>query len=178
MITWELLGVALIVAAMLLVCWAVNAWGARRSLRGILGGGTPGARGVGRCRRARRHRRPLDIRPLPAELRGYYSDVCRRTEEAFSTAPHDAVHQLDLLASEALRQCGYPVDTLEHDLAWVLPAAPEVVEDYRSAHAIALGDDGGIASEPDLRLAMFHYHALLKSLLDDGGPGHLTRAGR
>ena len=116
---------------------------------------------------------------MPPELRSYYIGVCRRTEEAYSKAPRDAVRQLDLLLTEALRQCGYPVDTFEHDLAGILAAAPEVVvEDFRSARAIALGNDSGIASEPDLRLAMFHYHTLLKTLLDEGDPGHLTRAHR
>jgi hypothetical protein len=60
----------------------------------------------------------------------------------------------------------------------ILPAAPQVVEDYRAAHSIALGNENGIASEPDLRLALFHYHSLLKALLEDEGPQHLENPPR
>lgn len=71
-----------------------------------------------------------------------------------------------------------PVDTFEHDVAAIQPSAPRVVEDYRTAHAIALANDNGMATEPDLRLAMFHYQSLLKTLLEDDGPGRLAESQR
>jgi hypothetical protein len=55
---------------------------------------------------------------------------------------------------------------------------PDAGEDYRTAHSIAVGNDNGMASEPDLRLAMFHYHSLLKTLLEDDGPGRLAESPR
>jgi hypothetical protein len=78
------------------------------------------------------------------------------------------------------------VDTFEHDVAAIQPSAPRVVEDYRTAHAIALDNDNGMATEPDLRLAMFHYQSPLKTLLEttapagwpspsDRGPAHHAR---
>jgi hypothetical protein len=178
MTAWELSSVAALPVASLAACWALNGWKRGqfwpRRLRG---------KHVGDCGALRAHwsasrRRPLDIRPLPPDLRAYYTGVCRTTEAAFGSAPRQVIHELDLLVREALRQCGYPVDTFEHNLARILPTAPQVVEDYRTAHAIALANDSGIASEPDLRLAMFHYHELLKTLLDDGGPERLTKAQR
>jgi hypothetical protein len=95
-------------------------------------------------------------------------------EAAFSTAPRASLQKLDLLVAEMLRECGYPVETFEHDVTTILPRAPRVVEDYRTAHSIALGNDNGMASEPDLRLAMFHYHSLLRTLLEDDGSESLA----
>jgi hypothetical protein len=118
------------------------------------------------------------IRPLPSALRAQYAGAVRGVEAAFSTAPQLTLRKLDQLVGEMLRHCGYPVDTFEHDVATILPSAPPVVEDYRTAHSIALGSDNGMASEPDLRLAMFHYHSLLKTLLEDDGPGRLAEAQR
>jgi hypothetical protein len=43
---------------------------------------------------------------------------------------------------------------------------PEVVENYRIAHEIALRDRDGQASTEDLRKAMVHYRALFEELLE------------
>jgi hypothetical protein len=118
------------------------------------------------------------IRPLPFALRAEYAAAIRGVEAGFSTAPGAELDKLDLLVREILRHCGYPVDTFEHDVAAIQPSAPRVVEDYRTAHAIALANDNGMATEPDLRLAMFHYQSLLKTLLEDDGPGRLAESQR
>jgi hypothetical protein len=178
MIAWVLSSVAALSVALLAICWALNRGKRSQFWPRLLRGKHEGECGAFRAHRSASRRPPLDIRPLPADLRAYYTGVCRTTEAAFGSTPRRAIHELDLLVREALRQCGYPVDTFEHNLARILPAAPQVVEDYRTAHAIALANDSGIASEPDLRLAMFHFHELFKTLLDDDGPERLTKARR
>ena len=173
-VAWEPLGAAMAVAALLVACWAFHGGRWRRLLRVP----APRACGASRSYRSAGRPRPLSLRPLPPELRAYFAEARRSTEATFSTAPHAAIHELDGLAAEALRQCGYPVDTFEHDVARILSAAPRVVEDYRTAHAIALANDSGIASEADLRLAMFHYHSLVETLLEGDDPGRLSRSQR
>ncbi len=73
----------------------------------------------------------------------------------------------DLLAAEALRACGHPVDEIERapvgDLSG--PAA-----DYRAAHDIALAAAQGGAAGDDLRRALAHQAALFARLLDDQRP--------
>ena len=172
MVAWEVLGVAVLVAVSLIVCWAVNAWGRSQYVPRFLRGAAPQYA----CR-ASGALGPLTITPLPAELRSYYEGACHSTEAAFWFAPRVVVHDLDLLLADALRACGYPVETFEHNVASILPAAPRVVEDYRTAHSIALANESDIASAPDLRLAMFHYHSLLEALLDEG-PHRLTGSQR
>jgi hypothetical protein len=178
MLAWRLSTVAIVVVAVLGACWIVNGWNPSRYRPGRFRRATPCRCQASRSLLSKSRRQRITIRPLPPELRAYYAEARRSTEAAFSTAPHAALHELDQLVADALRQCGYPVDTFEHDVTEILPAAPQVVEDYRTAHSIALGNDNGIASEPDLRLAMFHYHSLLRTLLEDDGPGRLTRSQR
>jgi hypothetical protein len=177
MVAWELSSVAMLTAAMLLVWWAFHRWKRNDPPWPLRGGASRGCAASGSHRPGAR-REPLHIRPLPTHLRAYYAGACRSTEASFSTAPGAAIQELDQLLADALRQCGYPVDTFEHNVARILPAAPQVVEDYRTAHSIALANDSGIASAPDLRLAMFHYHSLLRTLLEDDGPHRLTSSQR
>jgi hypothetical protein len=115
-------------------------------------------------------RRRVAIRPLRPTARHRYTGAWRGAEANFARAPGAAVRQLDALAANVMRERGYPVETFEHDVGDILPVAPEVVEDYRAAHVVALAND--IASDRDRRLAMVHYHALLKGLLDDSGDDH------
>jgi hypothetical protein len=178
MLAWRVSSVAILVVGVLVACWIINGWNRSQYWPWCFRRATRRRCGASRSFLSASRRQRITIRPLPPELRAYYAEACRSTEAAFSTAPHAALHELDLLVADALRQCGYPVDTFEHNVTRILPAAPQVVEDYRTAHSIALGNDNGIASEPDLRLAMFHYHSLLQTLLEDDGPERLTRSQR
>jgi hypothetical protein len=178
MLAWRITTIALLVVGVLAACWIITSWNRPQYWPTHFRRVSRRRCGVTRSLRSASRRQRITIKPLPPEARAYYAGACRSTEEAFSTAPHAALHELDQLVADALRQCGYPVDTFEHNVTKILPAAPQVVEDYRAAHSIALGNDNGIASEPDLRLAMFHYHSLLKTLLEDDGPERLTRSER
>jgi hypothetical protein len=178
MAVWELWRVALLVGVLLAACWALNAWNRDQFWPRFLRRGAPPRCPATKRSLSTRGRRPFSLRPLPLELRTYYAGVCERTAAGFSASPRAAVHDLDLLVAEVLRQCGFPVEAFEHNVAKILPAAPQVVEDYRTAHVIALANDSGIASEPDLRLAMFHYHELFKMLLEDDGPQPLSKSQR
>jgi len=46
---------------------------------------------------------------------------------------------------------------------------PEVVQNYRAAHGIALANGQGQATTEDLRQAMVHYRSLFEDLLSDDG---------
>lgn len=181
MAAWRFLILAVLVVAVLMACWITSGWNRRGrwprpgQYRGRLARRRCGA---GRSLLPALRRRRITIRPLPPELRDYYAGAYRSMEAAFQAAPQATLHQVDQLAADVLRHRGYPVETFEHNVTAILPAAPQVVEDYRAAHSIALGNDSGIASEPDLRLALFHYHSLLKTLLADEGPQRLTNPPR
>jgi len=66
-----------------------------------------------------------------------------------------------------MRTRGYPVGEFERRAADLSVDHPRMVENYRSAHEIALRDSHGEASTEDLRRAMVHYRALFEDLLEE-----------
>jgi len=59
---------------------------------------------------------------------------------------------------------GYPVSDFEQRSADLSVDHPEVVQNYRAGHDIALRHRRGEASTEDLRQAMIHYRALFDEL--------------
>ena len=62
---------------------------------------------------------------------------------------------------------GYPVGEFERRAADLSVDHPRVVQNYRSAHEIALRDSRGEASTEDLRRAMVCYRVLFEDLLEE-----------
>ena len=60
---------------------------------------------------------------------------------------------------------GYPVGDFDERVAHISVDHPKLVENYRSAHSIALRDANGQATTEDLRQAMVHYKYLFEDLL-------------
>ena len=70
------------------------------------------------------------------------------------------------MADDAVEYHGYPVGDFEQRAADISVDYPVVVENYRSAHEIALRHNRGQASTEDLRKAMVHYRTLFQELLE------------
>ncbi len=113
-----------------------------------------------------KRREALDIRPLPDDARERYSASWNETQERFVDAPSEAVGEADRLVQEVMRERGYPVESFEQRAADISVDHPQVVEDFRAAHAISLANDHGEASTEDLRQAMVHYRSLFEQLLE------------
>ena len=64
-----------------------------------------------------------------------------------------------------MRDRGYPVDDFDQRAADLSVDHPQVVDDYRAAHAIAARNDRSEASTEDLRQALVHYRSLFEELL-------------
>ena len=71
-----------------------------------------------------------------------------------------------------MRKRGYPVDNFDTKVDMLSADHPEVVEQYRAAHAITGQQD---RSTEDVRQAFMHYRLLFAALLDDGVPRHHAR---
>src|SRR2546422_56692 len=76
-----------------------------------------------------------------------------------------ALADADRLVHQALAECGYPVDDFEQRAAHISVDHPEVVANYRSAHAVHVSDRGGEATTEELRHAFVGYRALFDELL-------------
>ena len=60
---------------------------------------------------------------------------------------------------------GYPITNFEQQAADISVDHPEVLRNYRAAHAIAEANAKQPSSTEDLRQAMVHYRALFNDLL-------------
>jgi len=115
-------------------------------------------------RRARRVEH-LDIRPLTTGERGRYSGLWHVAQERFVDSPAMAVAEADQLVAEVMRVRGYPMADFEQRAEDISVVYPQLVTNYRAAHAIALDSAAKRAGTEDLRQAMVHYRALFEELL-------------
>jgi hypothetical protein len=113
-----------------------------------------------------KRRESLDIRSLDPERQEQFATSWRDTQSRFVDEPSQAVGDADRLVQDVMRERGYPVDDFDQRSADVSVDHPEVVSDYRAAHAISLANDHGEASTEDLRQAMIHYRSLFDALLE------------
>src|SRR4051794_18427881 len=108
----------------------------------------------------------LEIRALDPGERDRYSERWRVVQALFVDDPASAVGDADTLIGDVMRARGYPVGDFEQRAADVSVNHPQVVDHYRTAHAIATRQRSGVADTEQLRQAMVHYRALFADLLD------------
>jgi hypothetical protein len=87
-------------------------------------------------------------------------------------APSEAVSDADELIQQVMTTRGYPVEDFDRRAADVSVEHPDVVENYRAAHSIAVKEARADAAGDTeaLRKAMVYYRSLFDELLivDDG----------
>jgi LPXTG-motif cell wall-anchored protein len=83
----------------------------------------------------------------------------------FIDSPKGALSEADDLVTSLMKARGYPVSDFDQRVADVSVGHPRVIEDYRSAHEIALRVGKDEASTEDLRTAMIHYRSLFEELV-------------
>lgn len=118
---------------------------------------------------ARREKRlsKLHIVALAPEQRQRFAQAWRDEQARFVDDPRMAVDRADSLVAEVMRARGYPVGDFEQRAADVSVDHPQVVDNYRAAHDIAVRDKNGKATTEELRKAMVHYRALFEDLLEN-----------
>jgi hypothetical protein len=88
-------------------------------------------------------------------------------QTGFVDRPQVAVADADRLVTDLMRERGYPVDDFETRSDLVSVDHPDVVENYRTAHGIAVRTVDGRTSTEDLRQAVISYRALFEEMLVD-----------
>lgn len=137
---------------------------------------------------ARQQRRQkLDIRPLAPEQRQRYARAWQQVQADFVDQPYEAVANADKLVTEVMRERGYPIEDFEQHANDLSVDYPQLVENYRGAHAVATRQKS--ANTEELRKAMLHYRNLFQELLGeqrdqtghavaDGNPAAAPRDGQ
>ena len=95
----------------------------------------------------------------------------------FVDAPTDAVGRAERLVTRVMRERGYPIDDFDQRAADISVDHPDIVENYRSAHAIYQSQHNGEINTEDARQAFVHYRALFDRLLGTD-PEHRERQRR
>jgi hypothetical protein len=107
----------------------------------------------------------LNIRDLDATERERFSSEWQLVQSRFVDYPKGAVTEADELVSSLMKARGYPVADFDQRAADISVDHPRVVENYRSAHGIALRLGRGEATTEELRTAMIHYRSLFEELV-------------
>jgi len=108
----------------------------------------------------------FSIKALTPAAREQFAEEWAATQRRFVDDPALAVTEADALVNRVMVARGYPMTDFEQRAADVSVAYPDVVQNYRSARAIAIRHARGEAGTEDLREAMVYYRSLLIELLD------------
>ena len=107
----------------------------------------------------------LSIRDLDSMEHERFSKRWEAVQSRFVDSPKGAVAEADDLVSSVMKTRGYPVSDFDQRAADISVDHPRVVENYRSAHEIALRVGKDQASTEELRAAMIHYRSLFEELV-------------
>jgi hypothetical protein len=117
----------------------------------------------------------LDIRPLDPAAAERYRAQWTDVQARFVDDPPGAVQEADTLIQSVMRDRGYPVEEFDRRAADLSVDHPDVVENYRAAHGIAVAHSRGNAGTDELRKAIQHYRALFGELLETRETEEATR---
>jgi len=168
----------IVIAALVLILIGIAAWSVgrrRRSARlkeqfGPEYDRTVGELGEQRAAEAdllareKKHKK-LDITSLTPEARQEHAATWQRVQAEFVDDPQDAVGRAERLVTRVMRERGYPIDDFDQRAADISVDHPDIVENYRSAHAIYQSQHNGDISTEHARQAFVHYRALFDRLL-------------
>jgi hypothetical protein len=107
----------------------------------------------------------LNIRDLDPMEHERFSKRWEAVQSRFVDSPKGAVTEADDLVSSLMKTRGYPVSDFDQRAADISVVHPRLVENYRSAHEIALRVGKDAATTEDLRTAMIHYRSLFEELV-------------
>ncbi len=107
----------------------------------------------------------LNIRDLDRMEHERFSKRWESVQSRFVDSPKGAVAEADDLVSSVMKARGYPVSDFDQRAADISVDHSRVVENYRSAHEIALRVGKDQATTEELRTAMIHYRSLFEELV-------------
>ena len=177
--TWNTIELALVIALAVIVVTVIAAWlffrkrrtkklrtqfGGAEYDRAVEEGGTRRQAEAGLKERTERVE-SLKIRALAPGDRARFVESWSRVQARFVDGPGGAVTEADQLLGDVMSTRGYPVSDFEQRAADISVDHPLVMENYRTAHEIAVRQTHGKANTEDLRQAMIHYRTLFEELV-------------
>ena len=123
-----------------------------------------------------KQRAQFDVKPLPEATRLSFADEWRDVQEHFVDQPAQAVTDADTLITRVMEARGYPMKDFDAQAELVSVDHPDIVENYRFAHAMRQRSQTQQASTEDLREALLRYRSLFDGLLRPEGNGEADAA--
>jgi hypothetical protein len=119
----------------------------------------------------------LHIEELSPDQQHDFADRWRAAQAHFVDDPSGAISEADELVMAVMDARGYPLSDFEQRAADVSVEHPEVVQNYRAAHAIAEKNTKAGASTEELRQAMVYYRSLFDELLGASASAQQSNGG-
>jgi hypothetical protein len=107
----------------------------------------------------------LPLRSLAPAERASFAESWQLAQSEFVDGPHQAVRNAHELVQRTMHARGYPVDDFDQCVADLSVDYGDIVQHYRSAHALDQANRAGRANTEELRQALVHYRALFEELL-------------
>jgi hypothetical protein len=106
------------------------------------------------------------IRPLSSEQARTFAVEWQRVQAMFVDDPDAAASHADRLLTEVMVARGYPLEDFDTRAADLSVDHPKVVDNYRTARALASRRQRGEAGTEELRQAVLNYRELFGDLLE------------
>ncbi|QWZ10054.1 hypothetical protein KRR39_10145 [Nocardioides panacis] len=123
-----------------------------------------------------KRRSQFEVRPLSSSAANRYRDDWNDIQRGFVDEPGSAVERADRLVIQMMRDSGYPVDEFELRADDISVDHPDVSQNYRDAHRVAVAQAQGQADTEQLRQAVTSYRRLVDALLENRGAADEGRA--
>lgn len=107
------------------------------------------------------------IKPLTADEGKSFNDEWQVMQATFVDDPSTAARDADALIGRVMAARGYPESDYDQRSADVSVDHSAILDQYRTAHEIALRDAGGEANTEDLRQAVLNSHVLFAEMLEE-----------
>jgi hypothetical protein len=108
----------------------------------------------------------LSLHPLTPEDANQFDKRWHELQARFVDDPAASIHEADTLICEVMQARGYPMTDWERRAEDISVHHPAVVQNYRTAHEIAMRHENGQASTEDLRHALVCYRDLFDEMLE------------
>ena len=112
----------------------------------------------------------FNIHELSPAERERYAEAWRVVQSRFVDDPKGAVIEADDTVMSVMKAEGYPMSDFAQRAADLSVDHPNLVQNYRAAHEIAVRHREGRATTEDLRQAMIYYRSLFEDLLNGRKP--------